>query len=1045
MKIKNIFVSFLIIASMLMSNVYAVDNVANIYVSPNGSDSATGLSADAPLKTLEAANNKVAEIKGNSQGVNVNIMAGTYNVSDLKFDETNSGSDNAKIVWKAYNGKVILTSEKKIDNSRIEVVDIGTIEKIPLQAQNYVRQVKLTDEELSAIGKIRYTGQNYSSSAAPAYLAQDGKMFEIAGYPNKVNMPIVKDDIELTNSGFIYTITDSRISRWADAKDAYLTGNPVYEWHESSLKIADITNSTITTSEHGGYHELKGTANLRIVNLVEEIDYPGEFYIDRENGYVYFYPLNNTTNSSFSLVTSQKPFATFDGAQYISFENLVFDGTCSTGIIIKNSNFIGLKDCELRNIGKDAVEIIDSKNTTIEGTHIHNIGKTAIRINHSITNEDGTVNEDFVNLTPDNNIIKNCHIEGYGKVTSKNSNAVYLYGIGDTVSHNRIHGADHSAIMFGGNNNIIEYNDIYDVLNTADDAGAIYAGRSWVDGGTEIRYNYIHDNPYADSNEKSAIYLDDFFTGTKVYGNVIANMNAGVKLHASNHNEVQSNVFVNLNSSVRLGNSSGDTDSDVTTLNNKINGLLANGEEFFKSKDGYKTLSANADRDANTLYQRYFDKYDPYDTTGKYSEWNTQFPYLADYVKSNGTHMSPKGNVIKYNATYTGQRSQLDSEAIYLHTQALKSNNTVKFNFLDPETKPVDVYNLDYSGPQEFCGDNFNPVDVTETGIPNEGNLTLNDFGTIYPQNNAYVDPGSIVFIWDEDSGADKYHIIIARDEALTDIVFEGDLEEAYYKHDGLVDGTKYYWTVDAKTSHYLYTNKTKRVNEGVMSFTASQYAGVVTLQNIVYRNGNGNKINAIENASVNAVEFDLTNKFSEDINASATLESFTGAGDLLGKATVTKNVKANETIRAGVGIMTSDDPGAYMILTIDSGNDYELEYRIDSAAMAGQEREDKLAITSVTVKSETGAIVKGATNAITAVVKSLADGEQNIRCIMATYDSDGKLHATNVDTALNPVKKDNEYTFNLSAEVLDKDGAYVKLFFWNDKMQPLVTDYDVQ
>ena len=245
--------------------------------------------------------------------------------------------------------------------------------------------------------------------------------------------------------------------------------------------------------------------------------------------------------------------------------------------------------------------------------------------------------------------------------------------------------------MFGGNNNIIEYNDIYDVLNTADDAGAIYAGRSWVDGGTEIRYNYIHDNPYADSNEKSAIYLDDFFTGTKVYGNVIANMNAGVKLHASNHNEVQSNVFVNLNSSVRLGNSSGDTDSDVTTLNNKINGLLANGEEFFKSKDGYKTLSANADRDANTLYQRYFDKYDPYDTTGKYSEWNTQFPYLADYVKSNGTHMSPKGNVIKYNATYTGQRSQLDSEAIYLHTQALKSNNTVKFNFLDPETKPVDV------------------------------------------------------------------------------------------------------------------------------------------------------------------------------------------------------------------------------------------------------------------------------------------------------------------------------------------------------------------
>ncbi len=1032
MKIKNIFVSLLIITSMLMSNVYAVDNVANIYVSVNGSDSGDG-SYNSPLQTLQAANAKVAEIKGSYSGVNVNIMAGTYNVSDLTFGADNSGSADAKIVWKAYNNdKVVLTAGQKIDNSRITAVDTDATQKIPVRALNNVKQVKLTDAEISAIGAVRYTGQKQSNHDAPAYLTQDGKMYEIAGYPNKVRMTIPKSNVKITEADqYEYTITDSRISRWIDAKDAYLSGSPNYEWWSEALPISEITDSKITTTDTGDYGLLPDSgAKLRIVNLVEEIDYPGEFYIDRTAGYLYFYPLNNISGSTFSLVTSTKSILNIDGAQHISFENLIFEDTCSTGIIINNSDNITVKNCEMKNIGKNAIDIKDSKNSTIEGTHIYNIGKTAITLNGG---------GDFATLTPSNNVIKNCHIEKYGKFLYRNANAFSANGIGDTISHNRIHAAAHSAIMFSGNNNIIEYNDIYDVLNEADDAGAIYGGRSWVDGGTQIKYNYIHDNPYTDasSSSRSGVYLDDGFSGITVYGNVFANMNAGVKLHASQYNDVQNNVFINLKSSLRLGNLSGDFDYELTPANTKVKDLLAKGLDNFKLNyqeelKGYYELP--------TLYSRYFAKYDPSDkTTAAYQLWNTTFPYLEKFVGSSGKYLNPEGNVIDNNAIFPGGHTWPDKLQIDIQEDVEDNDNDIGFNF-EWEDVITDVRNVDYALIQEDL-DEFEALDITEAGIEGETSLTLNNFGVVYPQNQAYVEPGSPVLIWGDDSGADKYHLTVSKNADLSSPIEVVDIEDNFYKLDNLAAG-KYYWTVDAVTNHHLYADKTKRVNEGISEFTVSEDAGVITLSNIVYRNGDGNKINAIENAAVNVVEFDLRNYYSKEITATATLESFNGAGVSVGIAKVTKSVEASDTIKAGVGITTSTDSDAYMILTIDSGEDCVLEYRIDNAAMAGQYVGDKLAITSVTVSS--GAIVKGGNNAIESVVKSLADGEQRVRCIMATYDSNDKLVASNA-AQLITLKKGDEHTFNTEALVSSDADAYVKLFFWNDKMQPLVTDYDVQ
>ena len=90
--------------------------------------------------------------------------------------------------------------------------------------------------------------------------------------------------------------------------------------------------------------------------------------------------------------------------------------------------------------------------------------------------------------------------------------AVEISGCGNFATNNLIHDAPHNAILFGGNDHDISYNEIHHVCLQTSDAGAIYTGRDWGYRGNTLRYNYIHDltNMYNSSNYYvQGIYIDD--------------------------------------------------------------------------------------------------------------------------------------------------------------------------------------------------------------------------------------------------------------------------------------------------------------------------------------------------------------------------------------------------------------------------------------------------------------------------------------------------------------------------------------------------------
>jgi hypothetical protein len=125
-------------------------------------------------------------------------------------------------------------------------------------------------------------------------------------------------------------------------------------------------------------------------------------------------------------------------------------------------------------------------------------------------------------LVPGSHVVEDSEITNNARFARTYHPAVQLEGVGHTVRNNLIHDTSHSAIMFTGNDHLIELNEIRNVLSATGDAGAIYTGRDWGARGNVIANNFIHNiSSIFSSDAVYGIYLDDAVSGIEVRGNVV--------------------------------------------------------------------------------------------------------------------------------------------------------------------------------------------------------------------------------------------------------------------------------------------------------------------------------------------------------------------------------------------------------------------------------------------------------------------------------------------------------------------------------------------
>ncbi len=564
---------FLIFALVLsISNICfaadAADEYEYIYVSPNGNDNNSG-EITSPLKTLSGARDKIRLKKSEGispeKGFVVYFREGDYRLTEsVNFTQSDSGKENAHIVFRSYpNEKATFVGGASISaKDFVRVTDKSVLDKIPdASARQALVSLDLKTIGVDNVGEV-YLNGSYSYTAplptekptpSPELFFND-EIMQIAKYPNDGYMEVnevidigyqkagVVDSLERGNieNGFVISVTDERVKNWKDASQALLYGNWFYEWADSSvrLKSVDAENNYIS-SEMPSVYGVKKAQKFYIYNLLEEIDVPGEYFIDRQTNILYFYPKKPLTDGdSIRLSLLENNFININGASYIDFKDLKFTGSRKSVLCVTNGKNINLIDSEIEYTAETAVQYLEgARNCGVINCYIHDVnGGVVLRGGIYDTLENG---ECFV---------ENCEIERFSRLTKNYTGAVTLSGVGNRVSYNEIHDAPHLAILFGGNNNIIEYNEIYDVLQEADDSGAIYGGQSWVGRGLQIRYNYIHD---CKSNSKSnvgkaAVYLDGGQCRVDIIGNIVVDFaGSAFWVNGGRNNNVINNIALN--------------------------------------------------------------------------------------------------------------------------------------------------------------------------------------------------------------------------------------------------------------------------------------------------------------------------------------------------------------------------------------------------------------------------------------------------------------------------------------------------------------------
>jgi hypothetical protein len=192
-----------------------------------------------------------------------------------------------------------------------------------------------------------------------------------------------------------------------------------------------------------------------------------------------------------------------------------------------------VRDCHLRNIGNTGIVVEGGVGVRVIGNTLHDCGDAGI---------DAT-GGDRSTLARADFVIDNNHINHFAKWNHCYQGAVNLRGVGMAVRRNLIHDAPHTAILFTGNEMVLEDNEIHSVVLETGDAGAIYTGRDYTFRGNIVRRNHIHHLGGVGMGTMG-VYNDDCVSGTRMEDNFFFELARALFLGGGRDFIVRNNVFV---------------------------------------------------------------------------------------------------------------------------------------------------------------------------------------------------------------------------------------------------------------------------------------------------------------------------------------------------------------------------------------------------------------------------------------------------------------------------------------------------------------------
>ena len=534
---------------------------AEFHVAAGGDDTHAG-TASAPFASLERARDAVRALKEGEAfpegGVTVWLHRGVYpRLAAFVLEERDGGASNARVVYRAVPGDdVRLIGGREIASGAFQPArDEAVLARVDEAARG---QVLVADLRALGISEYGNLPDAYGDPPAIPELFFDGQRMTLARWPNDGWAHIA----EIIESGpapwrnhasdqpGTFKYESDRPRRWQSAPGVWLYGYWCFDWSSETIKAGSIDTERreITLVKPHGYGIGGGNPPPRryiAINLLEELDSPGEYYLDRDAGRLYFWPPKPLAQGCAALSLATEPVIRVENASFVTIQGLTIEMCAGNGIEMRDGRENELLACTIRRTGHAGAIVDGGLNHAVKACDIYETGMAGLHIGGG----------DRATLTPSGHLVFNNHIHHIGERKRTHAYHLHLKGVGIHVAHNLLHDAPHQSIGLAGNDHLFEYNEIHHSGQDSDDCGAFYMGRNPSERGTVLRYNFWHHTGSERAHGSAAVYFDDGSGGQTVFGNVFYKAAGGsfgaVFVHGGHDNLVENNIFVECPVAVR--------------------------------------------------------------------------------------------------------------------------------------------------------------------------------------------------------------------------------------------------------------------------------------------------------------------------------------------------------------------------------------------------------------------------------------------------------------------------------------------------------------
>jgi hypothetical protein len=450
-----------------------------------------------------------------------------------------------------------------------------------------------------------YTDQIYQAEINDVEITSlyvNGLLQPMARYPN------FDPEVAIFNGYAKDAISPERVASWSNPIGGIVHVLHESRWGDMHYQITGLNDDNSLQLE-GGYQNNRRSpmhVDYRFVeNIFEELDAPGEWYLDKQSKTLYFYPPKGLDIQQATVEVPQLDnLIELRGTQtnpvkHIQISGIQFSHTQPTfmqtkepllrsdwaiyrggAILLDGTEHIQVNDSTFSQLGGNAIFVSNyNRSAKILNNHIHDIGASAVSFvgNANAVRSPSFEYHEFVpesdldwqvgpktDQYPSHSLVDNNLIHDIGLIEKQVAGVQLSMTSEITVSHNSIYRVPRAGInvsegTWGGH--VIEYNDVFDTVLETGDHGAFNSwgrDRFWHPDRAEMdRLTKAHSDMFLLDAVKPTILrnnrfqcdhgwdidLDDGSSNYEIYNNLM--LSGGLKLREGFKRIATNNIILN--------------------------------------------------------------------------------------------------------------------------------------------------------------------------------------------------------------------------------------------------------------------------------------------------------------------------------------------------------------------------------------------------------------------------------------------------------------------------------------------------------------------